>query len=62
MSKQEYDIIFEYIHNILENEECTINDILVRNIKKKYLLPDAFFKLFNICTVNKQVIDSEYFK
>lgn len=43
----EYNILFDYIYNILENEECSVTDILNRNIKRKYLLPQSFINLFD---------------
>lgn len=65
MSKQEYDTLFNYIYHILENEECSINDILKRNIKKKYILPQSFINLFDdsiIIPQKQEIITSTYYK
>lgn len=44
MSKNDYDILFDYIYNSIENEECAIYDILKRNIKKKIFTTSIIFK------------------
>jgi len=65
MSKEEYDDLFNYIYNILENEECTICDILNRNIKKIYLLPQSFLNLFDNklkAIINNDIVESIYYK
>lgn len=65
MSKEEYDTLFDYINNILENEDCIISDVLQRNIKKKYLLPQSFLNLFDdkiIAIIKDDVPESKYYK
>ena len=65
MSKNDYDILFDYIYNIIDNEECTISDILKRNIKKKYLLPQSFLNLFDdkiIAIIKEDILESKYYK
>jgi len=65
MSKEDYNKLFDYIYNILENEECLICDVLKRNIKKKYLLPQSFLNLFDkeIIAIKKEdIYESKYYK
>jgi superfamily II DNA or RNA helicase len=65
MNKEEYNVFFDYIYDILENEDCTIQEILKRNLKKKYLLPQSFVNLFDetiIINSNTDISESKYYK
>jgi superfamily II DNA or RNA helicase len=66
MSKLEYDIFFDYIYNILSNEDCTLKDILKRKLKKIYLLPQSFINMIDkkiiISNDDNDILESKHYK
>ncbi len=65
MSLQDYNDFFDYIYLIIKNEDISIKQILNRNLKKRYLLPQSFIDLFDnniIIEKNDTIIDSKTYK
>lgn len=64
MSLEDYNDFFDYIYMIIKNEDISIKDILNRNLKKRYLLPQSFLELFdnNIIFDPDKIIQTNTYK